>query len=308
MAELAVLLGLAGLFFGGDWLVRGASALALRFGISPLVIGLTVVGFGTSMPELLVSVEAALIGAGDIAAGNIVGSNTANILLILGVSALVAPLAAPFRQVRTDLAWMLAVALACLPALADGAVGRGEGLALLAALGLYLVLALRRGSADPLDSAVTLPPLWRAAGVGLAGLATLMAGARLLVYGATEMARDFGISEAVIGLTIVAIGTSLPELATSVAAAWKGERDIALGNVIGSNVFNVLGILGTTAVIVPIAVAPRFLAFDVPLMIAVSVGLAAVVWLDGQIRRATAGVFVLAYGGYIAAMAAGIGG
>jgi len=304
-----VLLGLAGLFFGGDWLVRGAAALALRFGISPLVIGLTVVGFGTSMPELLVSIEAVLVGANDVAVGNVVGSNIANTLLILGVSALVAPLAAPFVQLRTDLAWMLAATVACLPILADGTVGRGEGLLLLAALGLYLTLALRRDAPAPVEGrAAAHPPLWRSAGVALAGLATLMAGARLLVYGATELARDFGISEAVIGLTVVAVGTSLPELATSVAAAWKGERDIALGNVIGSNVFNVLGILGATAVIVPITAAPRFLAFDVPLMIVVSAMLAAVLWLDGRLRRATAGVFVLAYGGYVASMAAGIGG
>ncbi|HMO09493.1 MAG TPA: calcium/sodium antiporter [Paracoccaceae bacterium] len=295
--------GLILLFFGGDSLVRGASAAALRLRVPPLVVGLTVVGFGTSMPELLVSLQAALRGAGDIALGNVVGSNTANILLILGLSALIGPMAAAFAGLRRDLGWMLAAALVCVPVLLDGAVSRIEGLALLAGIAAYILLALRQVGSAAAPEVATLAP-WKATGLMLLGLAALVAGAHFLVDSATQIARAFGISEAVIGLTIVAVGTSLPELATSVAAALKGEREIALGNVIGSNVFNVLAILGATAAISPFAAGPRFLAVDVPVMIAVSVLLVAVLWWRGGLGRGAGIGFLALYALYVAAMGA----
>ncbi|MFN4158950.1 MAG: calcium/sodium antiporter [Gemmobacter sp.] len=302
MTYLLFGLGLVLLVAGGDGLVRGASALALRFRVPPLVIGLTIVGFGTSLPELLVSVQAAWKGAGGIALGNVVGSNTANILLILGLSAVVGPVAAAFAGLRKDLAWMMAAALVCLPVLWDGQVGRLEGLALLAGIAVYVGLAFRQIGIGAAPEVAVMPAL-RAGLFIAAGLVGLVAGAKLMVDSATLIARGLGVAEAVIGLTIVAVGTSLPELATSVAAALKGEREIALGNVIGSNVFNILAILGMTAVIAPFAAEARFLAVDVPVMIAVSAALVAVLWWRGGVPRIAGVGFLLVYAGYVAAMA-----
>ncbi|MFN3936663.1 MAG: calcium/sodium antiporter [Gemmobacter sp.] len=295
--------GLAGLYFGGDWLVRGAAALAARFRVPPLVIGLTIVGFGTSTPELLVSVDAALRGAPGIAIGNVVGSNIANILLILGLSAVVGPLAAPFAGLRRDLGWMIAAAILCLPLFWNGAVGRVEGAVLATGIALYLVQGFRQvGTGAAPEPAIMAP--WRALFLIGAGLVALMLGARALVDSASAAARLVGISEAVIGLTVVAVGTSLPELATSVTAALRGRRDIALGNVIGSNVFNVFAILGATALIAPIPVEARFLSVDVPTMIAVSLGLTALLWWRGGLGRGAGAALLLLYAAYIGAMAA----
>jgi len=302
MTYLLFALGLAGLFFGGNWLVQGASALALRFRVPPLVIGLTVVGFGTSTPELLVSVQAALAGAAGIAIGNIVGSNIANILLILGVSALIGPIAANLGALRRDIGWMLGASLATIPVFWGGMVGRWEGVALTAGILLYIAICLRQAGSE--DAPEVAPaPLWKSALTVAAGLITLLVGARLLIDSATEIARTYGVTEAVIGLTIVAIGTSLPELATSVVAAFRGQRDIALGNVIGSNIFNILAILGITALITPIPVEPRFLAVDVPLMLAISALLVAMIWWRGGMGRPAGALFLAAYAAYIAAMA-----
>jgi cation:H+ antiporter len=295
--------GLAGLFFGGNWLVQGASALALRFRVPPLVIGLTVVGFGTSTPELLVSVQAALAGAAGIAIGNVVGSNIANILLILGVSAVIGPLAANLGALRRDIGWMLGAAFVTIPVFWGGMVGRPEGVVLVAGILLYIAICLRQAGSEEAPE-VAPAPAWRATLEVVGGLVVLLIGARLLIDSATDIARTFGISEAVIGLTIVAVGTSLPELATSVIAAFRGQRDIALGNVVGSNIFNILAILGITALVTPIPVEPRFLAVDVPVMIAVSLLLVAVIWLAKGMGRVTGAAFLLAYVAYVAAMAA----
>lgn len=302
MTYLLFTIGLLLLLAGGDGLVRGASAVAIRFRVPPLVIGLTIVGFGTSLPEMLVSVQAAWRGVGGIALGNVVGSNTANILLILGLSAAIGPLVSPFAKLRRDLVWMLAAAVALVPILWDGEVSRIEGLILFGGIIAYLALAfLQVGSAEDMDVAVM--PALRATLFILGGLVALVLGAKLMVDSATEIARTFGISEAVIGLTIVAIGTSLPELATSISAAMKGEREIALGNVIGSNVFNVLAILGVTASIAPFAAEARFLTTDVPLMIGVSVLLAIVLRATGGVGRIAGFAFLAIYAAYIATMA-----
>jgi cation:H+ antiporter len=296
--------GLVLLMLGGDALVRGAVAMAERFRIPPLVIGLTIVGFGTSAPELMVSVQAALGGQPGIAIGNVVGSSTANILLILGLSAAIGPIVAEFASVRRNLTWMVGAAAALVPIFWDGQVTRIEGAVLFAGMIAIIIVCLRQAGNEPVPDHA-LMALWKAGGLVLVGLVGLVFGAQLLVDAATEIARAFGISEAVIGLTIVAVGTSLPELATSVIAAIKGQREIALGNVIGSNIFNVLSILGLTALIAPIQVDARFLTVDVPVLIAVSLGLAGLVaWRNG-IGRAAGIAMLVAYAGYVAALASG---
>jgi cation:H+ antiporter len=253
-------LGLVLLYFGGEWLVRGASALAARLGVSPLAIGLTVVAFGTSAPELVVSLQATLSGSSDIAVGNVVGSNIANIGLILGLAAVIQTLEVHANIIRIDTPLMIAACVLLLAMLADGQISRLEGALLLAGLIGYIGVTLwqsRRETAEiqaefaagsPRDHGSMLHHLLL---VGL-GLAALVGGGKALVGAAVTLAAGFGVSEAVIGLTIVAIGTSLPELAASTIAALRGQGDIALGNVIGSNLFNVLGILGVTASVTPL--------------------------------------------------------
>jgi len=278
-------LGLAGLFLGGDWLVRGASGIARGLGVPPLVIGLTIVGFGTSAPEMLVSVQAALAGAGGIAIGNVLGSNIANILLILGIAALMGPIAAPFARLRADLAWMTGSALLLVPLFLDGRLTRAEGGLLALGIAVYLALAFRRRDIAETGQDEAVAPMLPAVLRTLAGLVLLILGARLMVDASVGIARAFGVSEAVIGLTIVAVGTSLPELAASVAAALKGARDIAIGNVIGSNIFNILAILGVSALVAPLAVAPGFLMRDLPVMLGVSVLLCLALALRGRLGR-----------------------
>ena len=302
MDYLYILIGLAGLFLGGEALVRGAVAIAVRMGISKLVIGLTIVGFGTSMPELLVSMNAALAGSPDIALGNVVGSNIANILLILGVSALVYPIAGWDRNVRRDALVALAVAVLTLILVQFAVIGRLAGLVMVAALGLYLwsIFAKEKlapsqitDESDPHRSPGLSPML---AGVAVVlGLILLVTGADFLVDGATNIARGIGISEAVIGLTIVAVGTSLPELATSVAAALRKQSDVALGNVVGSNIFNILGILGLTAFVHPVGVGAGFARFDAPVMLAVTLLLAGLLFFAKVIDRRYGAAMVAAY-------------
>jgi cation:H+ antiporter len=292
-----IVVGLAGLFLGGEALVRGASGLAARLGLPPLLIGLTVVGFGTSMPELLVSADAALRGVPAIAVGNVLGSNIANILLILGLSALVWPMAG-VTGLRRDLVVMLGASLLLVPLFAWGELGRWAGAVLVIGLVAYLVHAFRNpgsAGADPVTP-MTVP---RAVLIAGAGLVALVFGARFLVDGAVGVARGAGLSEAFIGLSIVAVGTSLPELATSVVAAIRRQSALAIGNVVGSNIFNVLGILGVTALIAPVPVEGRFLRFDLPVMLAASLALALVLWRGGRIGRGVGAVALLAYGVYL---------
>jgi cation:H+ antiporter len=299
--DLAFLLGgLVGLFLGGEALVRGAVGVARRLAIPPLLIGLTVVGFGTSTPELLVSVDAALRGVPDIAIGNIVGSNIGNILLIVGLSALIWPIRVMGSTLARDTAVMMAAAVALIPLFWLGEMGRLSGAVLVAGLAAYLVWAYRQPGPDlSIPDPSPMMPFWRSAVWVLVGLAALMLGARLLVDGAVSIARNFGVSEAFIGLTIVAIGTSLPELATSLMAALRRQSEIAIGNIVGSNIFNVLGILGVTAMIAPIPVAGRFLTFDLPVMIAASAVLTALLLRRASIGRATALGLLLAYAVYV---------
>ncbi|WP_372839036.1 calcium/sodium antiporter [Phaeovulum sp.] len=303
MDYLFLIAGLLGLFFGGEALVRGSVGIARRMAIPPLLIGLTVVGFGTSTPELLVSVDAAWRGVPDIALGNIVGSNIANILLIIGLSALVWPIKIQGATLRRDTAVMMVAALVLIPMFAMAQMGRISGLVLVAGLIGYLVWAYRQpGDAEPEDVDLPAPAstlvsvLWV-----IGGLIALMAGARFLVDGAVNIARGYGISEAFIGLTIVAVGTSLPELATSLIAALRRQSEIAIGNIVGSNIFNVLGILGVTALITPIPVASRFLTFDLPVMIGVSLVLTALLLTRPVIGRGFGAVMLAGYVAYVVA-------
>ena len=305
MLALELLLGFALLVGGGELLVRGASALALRLGLSPLLIGLPVVGFGTSTPELVTSLQAALAGAPGIAVGNVVGSNTANILLILGAAAVLMPFAVSPRAFRRDGAVLVASSLACLGVIATGALTRGPGAALVVGLIAYLAYAYvserRSDDASEGDAAVTAPtgsmPLTLILAGG--GIALTILGARLLVGGATDLARLWGVSEAVIGLTIVAIGTSLPELVTSVVAAFRREGDIAFGNVLGSNIYNVLGILGVTALVRPIPVPPSIAAFDIWVMLAATGALVAVAVTGWRVTRGEGVALLASYAAYL---------
>ena len=304
MTYLLFTLGLVALFFGGEYLVKGASSIARRYNLSPMVIGLTIVGFGTSAPELLVSLQAAFRGQPALAIGNVLGSNIANILLILGVSAVIAPLLIPLRKVWRDLGFMALATAAIWVMLLDGMVTRPEGIMLLAGLIVFMVVAFFYGKLDPEDIDDTpMPSIGMALVHTIGGLVVLVVGARLLVDSSTEIARAFGISEAVIGLTIVAVGTSLPELATSVIAAFRKQTEIAVGNVIGSNIFNIFSILGITAVIIPIPSEARFATVDMPWVAGSALLLIVMaVVLKGVPRLA--GVAVLAiYAGYIALMA-----
>lgn len=303
MNILFVLGGLLGLVLGGEYLVRGAVALAQRVGLSPLVIGLTVVGFGTSAPELVTSVQAALLGAPDIALGNVVGSNIANILLILGLAAVIAPVAISGRSFARDGTVMLAASLLCLGTVLLGQVDRLAGGVALVGLAAYLIYTFRsdRSGAEPMEPLPDQAPSWLALVWLLGGLLLTILSARFLITGAVALAQAVGLSEAVIGLTIVAVGTSMPELVTSVIAARRGQSDVALGNVVGSNIFNILGVLGITALIQPVGVAAQIATLDIWVMLGATVALIACVF-GGRVTRGQGALFALAYVAYAAVL------
>ena len=302
MTYVMFLAGLLLLIAGGEGLVRGASGIARHFRISPMVIGLTIVGFGTSAPELLVSLEAALTGQPGLAIGNVVGSNIANILLILGISAVMAPLVIPIRKMYRDFGFMLAAMALMWIMLLDGMIGRLDGAILFMGLIGFLAMAFFSGEVEPIDDMPppSMPLAWA---MTLGGLVGLVLGAGLLVDSASTIARSFGVSEAVIGLSIVAIGTSLPELTTSIIAALRKETEIAVGNVVGSNVFNVFGILGTTALITPIPAEPRFAQVDMVWMAAATALLVLAALKLGTLPRWLGLGFLTLYAAYLAMMA-----
>ncbi len=309
MTYLALVAGLALLLAGGDLLVRGAVALAARMGLSPLLIGLTIVGFGTSMPELVTSLNAAFAGAPGIALGNVVGSNIANIGLILGLAALIAPIAVARGDFRRDALWLGLATLAALALAQLGHVGRGAGAALLVGMAGYLVWAYlsdRRKPAQAKAPEAAQPHPQNpalATLLVLGGIAATVLGAHLLVGAAITLARGWQVPEAVIGLTLVAVGTSLPELATSVMAAWRRQGAVAFGNVVGSNIFNLLGILGATALVHPLDVPAGIAAVDVWVMLGATAALIAAAVTGWRITRGEGGVLLVLYAGYIAAMA-----
>ncbi len=317
MSFITVLLFIAGiilLVWGADLLVRGAARLAAAAGVSPLVIGLTVVAFGTSAPELAISVRAALLGQSDLTLGNIIGSNIANILLILGLAAVVAPLLVAPQLLRREVPAMIGISLLLWLLAADGSLTRGDGALLVALLGAFLAATLwanrsARPAGGPITPTGSAPDrsmstlAWNLALV-IGGLILLVAGAQWLVDGAVAAARALGVGEVIIGLTVVAVGTSLPEIATSMLASIRGEREIAVGNVVGSNILNILGVMGLTTLLTPepIAVGPGLRTFDLTVMVASAIACLPIFLNGRMIARWDGGLFLgyyLAYTTYL---------
>ncbi len=307
------------LFGGGEAVVRGAVALARRFNVSPLVIGLTIVGFGTSLPELLVSLNAALSGAPGIAVGNVIGSNMANMMLVLGVAAVICPIMVNAQTIRRDALFAVGVTAVFVLVGLGGSVEPLEGGLMVALLLGYVgtslwhdmqsgegAAELHRGEAEELTG---LPErLWLMLVWAIGGFAAVLCGADLLVTGATALAKSFHISDEVIGLTLVAIGTSLPELTVSIVAAYRGHSDVCLGNVLGSNIFNLLGILGITSLVTPVPFADKIVTFDLWVLLGVTVLLVPVMLTGRRVSRPEAVLLLALYGAYVACQFWGLGG
>jgi cation:H+ antiporter len=311
-----IVVGIVLLIAGGEALVRGASALATRIGLSPLIIGLVVVSAATSAPELAVTVGSVLRGEPDLAVGNVVGSNIVNVLLILGLSALVLPLLIKRQIVRFDLPVMVGMSILLVVVSLDGKLGLLDGLLMLGGLAAHTVMSVvvgRRESAQDAaedsaggsgaDAPEKRPmPMWLAGLLLVAGVGLLVLGSQLLVNGAVSVATALGVSKLVIGLTVIAIGTSLPELATAIIAVRRGERDMAVGNIVGSNIFNIGLVLGLPAVIfgqgIPVPAAA--IALDLPLMLAASIALLPIAFTGFIVARWEGGMFVALYVAYTA--------
>lgn len=304
-----VVAGLVLLAAGAEGLVRGAGAVALRFGVAPLVVGLTIVAVGTGSPEFVLSVQASATGNGGIALGNVVGSNISNIALVLGSAALVHPLAVQARLIRREVPVMIGVTIVLAVMLLDGGLSRFDGGLLLAGAGAYMAFAYlgaRRGDTpvvtDEFDAALERRPVfWRAVVFVLVGLGALLLGATVLLHGAVELSRAFGVSEVVVGLTVVAVGTSLPELATSAAAARRRQPDVAFGNAIGSNVVNILAVLGAAALVAPVP-ASGLRPLDVVVLLASSVLLLPLMARGSSLDRWEGGLLVAAYIAFLASL------
>lgn len=307
---LLLLLGIALLTVGGEALIRGSLAAARRMGVSPLLTGLVIVGFGTSAPELVVSVNAAIEGQPDIAIGNVVGSNIGNILLVLGICALITPMAVRPLVLRRDAVTVVAASALFLVLVGGSALGRADAAILLGALVAYLVWAYwsERFNAAPsgqlhqaaAEEVATAPQsvLWTVVAV-VFGLILLVGGSQVLLIGAIGIAEYFAVPEAVIGLTLVAVGTSLPELSISVIAAFRRHADVAIGNILGSNIFNLLGILGVSALLQPLPVHARILQFDQWVMLGTSLLLLLFLFTGRRLSRLEGGILLIGYGLYV---------
>ncbi|MCH7633846.1 MAG: calcium/sodium antiporter [Proteobacteria bacterium] len=316
MTFLQIAAGFILLLLGAEFLVRGAVALARRLEVSPMVIGMTVVAYGTTAPELVVSLEAALTDVPAIAVGTVIGSNIANILLILGAAAVIYPIACEPRALKRDGAVMLGAAVLMVVLGLTGAITAVQGAVMLFALitlTLYAYWSERRNpaSADLLsreaeEFAEWPRSLWPSLLAVIGGIATVVFGAQILVAAAVELARDFGISEAVIGLTLVAVGTSLPELATAVVAAYRRHADIAIGNVVGANTYNILAILGVVSMVEPLTIPAQIVGFDIWFMLAATILLLAMILVRGGLSRAVGAGFLAVYGFYLVAEYTGI--
>ncbi|MDE0796306.1 MAG: calcium/sodium antiporter [Alphaproteobacteria bacterium] len=319
MTYFLIIAGFALLLFGGESVVRGSVALAQRLGISPLIVGLTIVGFGTSLPEMVVSVNAALVGSPGLAVGNVVGSNIANILLILGVAAIIAPIAVSPGAVKRDLLGMSAVTLVYVGLGMSGQIVFWQGALMLIALMSYIgftvwhdnksndeVAELHREEAAEMG---TIPlRTVSIAGIIIVGLFAVVVGAEWLVTGATTLAMEFGVPEEVIGLTVVAIGTSLPELATSIVAAYRGHSDVCVGNVLGSNLFNLFGITGVTAMFTPLPFSDKIVSFDLWILLAATALIIPFMLSGRRISRLEGSILLVLYVGFIASQFLGMSG
>lgn len=311
VACLAVLAGLVVLVWSADRCVDGASVTARNLGVSPLIVGLTIVALGTSAPEILVSAVASFDGQAGIGVGNAIGSNIANIALVLGITALITPLIVKSDTLRREYPVLLAVMLVSLVLIADGELGFVDGILLLAGMGLVIAWVVRIGirsrNDDPMvgeaeDSISEGMSTRTAVFWMLLGLVLLLASSKLLVWGAVEIATELGVSDLIIGLTIIAIGTSLPELSATIASALRNEHDIAVGNIVGSNMFNLLGVMAMPGLIMPGAISGDVLARDFPIMVALTLALyimAVGVEGDGKINRIEGGILLSAYVGYM---------
>lgn len=310
LQTLLLVTSLGVMVLGAECLVRGSVGIATRLGLSSFFVGLTIVGFGTSTPELSTSLIAAARGSGDVAMGNVVGSNIFNLAVILGLTALFCPIPLKYDVVRREVRTVILVALVPFVALVGGGrIDRWAGIAMVVLLGVYLFRAYARGqregitetAADPASEDIPTGPsrLWLSSVLIIAGLALLIAGSWLLVRSATDIARGLGISELVIGLTIVAAGTSAPELVTSITAALRKQPDVSVGNILGSNIFNVLGILGLTCAILPQTVTRQTLYLDLPLMLALSVACIPIMRSGARISRTEGALFLGVYAAYM---------
>lgn len=299
--------GLLMLFIGAEGLIRGSSSLALKLGITPLVVGLTVVAFGTSSPELVVSLKAALAGNGDISLGNVIGSNIANIALILGISALIRPMKVQAQVIQREIPIMIFVTLLLVAFLTDSEIGMTEGIVFFIGIVLYTVISViiakkekSRKVVDEFIEGVVNKPMniWLAIVFIIFGLVLLIYGSNLFLEASVEIAKMFGMSQAVIGLTIIAVGTSLPELVTSAVASYKNESDIAIGNVVGSNVFNILFILGLTAIIIPIN-SSGITLIDIMVMLLTAIVIVPLAWFKFNLNRIEGVFLLIGYAVYI---------
>ncbi|PIR39465.1 MAG: sodium:calcium antiporter [Alphaproteobacteria bacterium CG11_big_fil_rev_8_21_14_0_20_39_49] len=314
MDYILIISGLVLLFAGGEALVRGSVAISERLGISAILIGVVVVGFGTSTPELMVSVKASLAGQPDIALGNVVGSNIANVLLILGISAIICPVICDAKAIRRDALAVLGVSVLLFVLTFTGSISAITGAIMIALLIVYIIYSYKAEMRDKKALKATAPDtvheheaqeFSNKLGLGVSllmsvvGITMLVFGADFLVEGASNIARQAGIPEAVIGLTLVAVGTSLPELATAISAAVKKNSDVIIGNVLGSNLFNILSILGITAIIKPVPLSGQIASFDVPLNLGVALLTLLIIYFVRRVSRMTGAIFLVSYVIYI---------
>jgi len=309
IAAFEVLGGFILLLFGAEFLVRGAVALAQRFNVSPMIIGMTIVAYGTTAPELVVSLEAALGGAPGLAVGNVVGSNIANILLILGCASLVYPIRCTPSVLYRDSSVMLGAAFLFVALALTGTISHTQGILMIAAIVCYSVYTYwaerrRNRNEDKLEKETEEfsdgpRSVWLAILAVIGGVASVVVGAHILISGAVTAARFFGVGEEVIGLTLVAVGTSLPELATAVVAAWRHHTDVAIGNVIGANIYNILAIMGVVSIVSPLTIPAQIVQFDIWFMLAVTMALVISIVVFKGINRAVGSVFLCTYGVYV---------
>lgn len=306
--SLLLSLGVVVLYFGAEWLVRGASRMAAALGVPPIVVGLTVVAMGTSAPELVVCLVAVLGGNSDLVMGNVLGSNLANVGLILGVTAMIWPLDVASRVVSRELPVMVVVTLLLFPLAWDGAIGRPDGIILVVVLALYLLSVNRTAIREPTEVAIEFDGLddeaapgparvAKSVGLVVAGSIGLVLGGRAVVLSAEYFAVAFGVPDLIIGLTLVAIGTSLPELATALVAAVRKEADIAVGNIVGSNIFNIAAILGITSIVAPVEVAPSILFRELPAVLVVSLVTVAIARTAHRVHRWEGALLLATYVG-----------